>query len=68
MWNPNIHGVGLAALNIQGRVELLPPMSGETLPRYDKLEFKLIEGRILCEGVVVDPLKTRCKPVVDLFA
>ena len=28
---------------------------GETLPRYDKLEFKLIDGHIVCEGVVVDP-------------
>ena len=53
MWNSNNHGVGLAALNIQGRVELLPPVSGETLPRYDTLEFKLIGDRILCEGVVV---------------
>jgi hypothetical protein len=30
---------------------------GETLPRYDKLEFNLIGGRIVCEGVVVDPPK-----------
>ncbi len=55
MWNPDVHGAGHVALNIQGRVELLPPKPGETLPRYDKLEFKLIEGRIVCEGVVVDP-------------
>jgi hypothetical protein len=51
MWNPDVHGV----LNIQGRVELLPVKPGETLPRYDKLEFKLIGGCIVCEGVVVDP-------------
>jgi hypothetical protein len=55
MWNPDVHGAGHAALNIQGRVELLPPKPGETLPGYDKLEFKLIERRIVCEGVVVDP-------------
>jgi len=55
MWNPDVHGAGHAALNIQGRVELLPPKPGETLPEYDKLEFKLIGGRIVCEGVVVDP-------------
>jgi hypothetical protein len=55
MWNPDVHGAGHFALNIQGRVELLPPKPGETLPEYDKLEFKLIGGRIVCEGVVVDP-------------
>jgi len=55
MWNPDVHGAGHVALNIQGRVELLPPKPGETLPKYDKLEFKLIGGRIVCEGVVVDP-------------
>ncbi len=55
MWNPDVHGAGHVALNIQGRVELLPPKPGETRPEYDKLEFKLIGYRIVCEGVVVDP-------------
>jgi hypothetical protein len=55
LWNPNVHGAGFAALGIQGRVELLQPDPGEMLPRYDRLEFELIEGRIVCEGVVVDP-------------
>jgi hypothetical protein len=59
MWNPNIHGAGLAALNIQGRVGLLPLMPGEALPRHDKLEFKPIGDRIDCEGVCVDPPKRR---------
>src|SRR5260370_3972173 len=67
MWNPHVHGAGHAALNIQGRVELLPVKPGETLPGYDKLEFKMvrssINGRtvnvIFCEGVVVDPPKRR---------
>ena len=68
MWNPNVHGAGHAALNIQGRVELLPVKPGETLPGYDKLEFKLIGGLIVCEGVVVDPPKSRSKPGTDLFA
>jgi len=68
MWNPNVHGAGLAAMNIQGRVELLPVKPGETLPEYDKLEFKLIGGLIVCEGVVVDPPKSRRKPGTDLFA
>jgi hypothetical protein len=67
MWNPDVHGAGHAALNIQGRTELLPPKPGETLPRYDKLEFKMVGSyvngqavnRIVCEGVVVDPPKRR---------
>ena len=60
MWNPNVQGTGLAALNIQGRAGFLPLMSGETLPRYDKLEFKLVgDLLIVCEGVFVDPPKRR---------
>jgi hypothetical protein len=59
MWNPNVHGTGHAALNIQGRVELLPPSPGGTLPRYDKLSFDLIGSQIVCEGIVVDPPKGR---------
>jgi hypothetical protein len=67
MWNPDVHGAGHAALNIQGRVELLPVKSGETLSGYDKLEFKMVRScingqavnRIVCEGVVVDPPKRR---------
>jgi hypothetical protein len=63
MWNPGVHGTGQATLNIQGRVELLPVKPGETLPGYDKLEFKIVRSyvngqavnRIVCEGVVVDP-------------
>ena len=61
MWNPDVHGTGRAALGIQGGVELLPPKSGEMLPQYDRLEFKLIEGRIVCEGFVVDPPKSRLR-------
>jgi hypothetical protein len=65
MWNPNVHGAGRAALNIQGRTELLPPKPGETLSGYDTLEFKLVwscvngqeVNHIICEGVVVDPPK-----------
>jgi hypothetical protein len=67
MWNPDVHGTGQAALNIQGRVELLPVKPGEMLPRYDKLEFKMVRSYlngqavncIVCEGVVVDPPKRR---------
>jgi hypothetical protein len=71
MWNPDHHGAGLAALNIQGRTELLPPKPGETLPGYDTLEFKIVQSyengeavkQIVCEGVVVDPPKRdrRCR-------
>src|SRR5712692_1908725 len=67
MWNPDVHGAGHAALNIQGRTELLPPKSGETLPGYDTLEFKMVRScvngqtanLIVCECVVVDPPKHR---------
>jgi hypothetical protein len=69
MWNPNVQGAGHAALNIQGRVELLPVKPGETLLGYDTLEFKMVlfyvngqaVNRIVCEGVVVDPPKPREK-------
>jgi hypothetical protein len=57
MWSARVHGAGDAPLNIQGSVELLPPEPGETVRRYDKLEFRLLGGRIVCEGVVVDPPK-----------
>jgi hypothetical protein len=30
---------------------------GRTLPAYDNLEFKIVNGEIVCEGVVVDPPK-----------
>jgi hypothetical protein len=67
MWNPDVHGAGHASLNIQGRTELLPVKPGETLPGYDKLEFKMVGSyvngqavnRIVCDGVVVDPPKRR---------
>ena len=63
MWNPDVHGAGHAALNFQGRAELLPVKPGEMLPGYDKLEFKMVRSYIngqavnciVCEGVVVDP-------------
>ncbi|MDA9432344.1 hypothetical protein [Bradyrhizobium sp. CCBAU 51627] len=54
MWNPRLHGTGEATLNIQGRIELLPPEPGETMPRYDKLEFKMLGGQIVCEGIIVE--------------
>ena len=61
MWNADVHGAGHASLNIQGRTELLPVKPGETLPGYDKLQFKTVRSyvngqavnRIVCEGVVV---------------
>ncbi|WP_247436548.1 hypothetical protein [Bradyrhizobium sp. 44] len=54
MWNPRVHGAGDATLNIQGSVGLLPPAPGETMPRYDKLEFRMLGGQIVCEGVIVE--------------
>jgi hypothetical protein len=59
MWNPDFNGVGGAALNIQGRVELLPAKPGGNSPRYDKLEFRQVGDQIVCEGVVLDPPKRR---------
>jgi hypothetical protein len=49
---------------------LLPPKPGETLPRYDKLEFRMVRsdvhgqavGRIVCEGIFLDPPKRRGQP------
>jgi hypothetical protein len=69
IWNLDYHGAGLAALNIQGQTELLPPKPGETLPGYDTLEFKTVQSsvngeavnQIVCEGVVVDPPKRRAE-------
>ena len=69
MWNPEVHGSGRAALNIQGGLGLLPPKPGETAPQYDKLEFKLIRsdaggeavGQIMCEQVVLDPPQRRAR-------
>ena len=55
MWKPNLHGAGHSAPDIQGGPESLPVTPGETQPGYDKLEFKLIEGLIVREGVVIDP-------------
>ncbi|MGY3234945.1 MULTISPECIES: hypothetical protein [unclassified Bradyrhizobium] len=54
MWNPRLHGTGEATLNIQGRIGLLPPEPGESMPRYDKLEFRMLGGQIVCEGVIVE--------------
>jgi len=67
MWNPDHHGAGHAALNIQGRSALLPPKPGDTVPGYDTLEFKIVQSyvngeavnQIVCEGVVVEPPKRR---------
>jgi hypothetical protein len=57
MWR----GVGQSTLCIQGSTALLPPKPGETMPQYDRLEFRLIDGLIVCEGFVVEaaPLKNR---------
>ena len=51
MWR----GVGQSTLCIQGSTALLPPKPGETMPQYDRLEFKLIDGLIVCEGFVIEP-------------
>jgi hypothetical protein len=50
---------GQGALNIQGSAELLPAKLGGTRREYDRLEFRMIAGDIVCEGVVVGPPKDR---------
>ena len=55
MWNPNGPGGEPSVLYIQGRADLLPVKPGRKLREYDRLEFRLIAGDIVCEGVVVDP-------------
>jgi hypothetical protein len=57
MWNANVQGAGQASLSIQGRADLLPAKPGATRREYDRLEFRLIAGQIICEGAVVDPPK-----------
>jgi hypothetical protein len=67
MWNPRLHGAGDATLNIQGSVGLLPPAPGETMPRYDKLEFRMLGGQIVCEGVLVEaPVQTGYRSFTSL--
>jgi hypothetical protein len=69
LWNPDVHGAGKAALNIQGGVALLPPKPGGTLPRYDTLEYRMLRSRvdgqevnrIVCEGVAVDQPQRRSR-------
>lgn len=59
MWNADVQGAGFAALTIQGRADLLPAKPGLSRREYDRLEFKLIAGQIVCEGIAVDPPKRR---------
>jgi hypothetical protein len=59
MWNADVQGAGHAALTIQGRADLLPVKPGATRREYDRLEFKLVAGQIVCEGIAVDPPKRR---------
>lgn len=64
MWNPRLHGADDATLNIQGSVGLLPPAPGETMPRYDKLEFRMLGGQIVCEGVIVEAPRMQASAVL----
>jgi hypothetical protein len=59
MWNPDVQGAGQATLTIQGRADLLPVKPGATRREYDRLEFRLTAGQIICEGFIVDPPKRR---------
>jgi hypothetical protein len=55
MWSAGVQGA--AALTIQGSADLLPAKPGATRREYDRLEFKLTSGQIICEGVIVAPPK-----------
>jgi hypothetical protein len=59
MWSSDLHGSGKATLKIQGQAELLPVAPGERSRAYDKLEFSLVDGRVVCEGVIIDPPRGR---------
>jgi hypothetical protein len=59
MWNPDFNGGARATLNIQGQAGLLPVQPGETISRYDTLQFKQVEQGIICEGVVVEAPRRR---------
>jgi hypothetical protein len=59
MWSADVQGAGHAALTIQGHADLLPVKPGATRREYDRLEFKLVAGQIVCEGIAVDPPKRR---------
>ena len=74
-WQPEIHGRGLATLNISAEVKMRPrgPL-GTPIPPYDNLEFQLLQkeingqkiNAIACEGVIVEPLvaeDSRLEPV-----
>ena len=60
-WDAEIHGRGLAPLNIQAST-MRRTKPGQPLPPYDNLEFRLggteLDGTpmtaIVCEGVVVE--------------
>jgi hypothetical protein len=62
-WDPQVHGRGLAPLNIQASTDMQTTNAGQQpLLPYDNLEFRLggteIDGTpmtaIVCEGVVVE--------------
>jgi hypothetical protein len=59
MWSSDLHGSGKATLKIQGQAELLPVAPGEHSRAYDKLEFSLVDGRIVCEGVIIEAPRGR---------
>jgi hypothetical protein len=61
LWDPNVHGEGLAPLNIEGQIDTAPAKQGQPPRKPDILEFKLVRSymtskpvdRIICEGVLV---------------
>jgi hypothetical protein len=61
LWKSEIHGRGLATLEIQASVDMKPIRPGQPLPHPDLLEFRLVRGTmngypidsVVCENVVV---------------
>jgi hypothetical protein len=61
-WDREVHGRGLASLNIQASTNMRTAKSMRPITPYDNLEFRLVQATtgnvpiysIVCEGVVVE--------------
>jgi hypothetical protein len=62
VWDREVHGRGLASLNIAASTNMRSMRPGQPIPPYDNLEFRLERSTkdgetissIVCEGVVVE--------------
>jgi hypothetical protein len=61
LWKSEIHGRGLATLEVEASVDMRPIRPGQPPPHPDILEFRLVRetmngypiDSVVCEGVVV---------------